>query len=64
MPSLFGGGAKTATQTAKSSTPGRGQKSGSVYLADDFSVDLSELDGVLSDNPSVESVAVFQMQVR
>ena len=64
--SLFGGPPKMSAnqQMGKAVAGGKGQKGGSVYLVDDFSVDLSEIDGVLAENPSVESVAVFQMQVR
>jgi len=61
--SIFGGPSKGLASQQSKATSGKASKSGSVHLVDDFSVDLGEIEGVLSENPSVESVALFQMQV-
>jgi len=61
--SIFGGPPKGLASQQSKGTSSKASKSGSVYLVDDFSVDLGEIEGVLSENPSVESVAIFQMQV-
>jgi len=57
--SLFG---KPSTQQVKP-TAQKGSAANQITLGDDFTLDLSEVAGILTPNPSVEELAVFQMQI-